>query len=70
MTRNEISQISNVYEAFGVIITLAVSISVLKGIHADASNNNWVSFMLNAICAAVFLVLTIPWSVMEKRQPG
>ena len=70
MTRNEISQISNVYEAFGAVIMLAVSIAVLKGIHADASNNNWASFMLNAICAVVFLVLTIPWSVMEKRRPG
>jgi hypothetical protein len=63
MTRNEISQISNVYEAFGAVITLAVSIAVLKGIHADASNNNRALFMLNAICAAVFLVLAIQWSV-------
>lgn len=70
MTRNEIGQISNVYEAFGAVITLAVSIAVLKGIHADASNNNRALSMLNAICTAVFLVLAIPWSVMEKRRPS
>lgn len=72
MKRNELSNVAFYTQSLGEIVILAVIVGVLFGVHVNASeaNNNWGLSVLIAFASGVWLLLAIPWFVMEKRRPG
>ena len=56
----------------GEIVILTISVAILYGIHsrASAEQNNWGLSTLIAFGSASWLILAIPWFVLEKRRPG
>ena len=72
MQRSRLSNIAFYVQSCGEIIILAVIVGVLYGVDVRASeaNNNWGLSVLIAFATGVWLVLAIPWFVVEKRRPG
>lgn len=70
--RNEICNMGLYISGMGEIPFVAVGIGILYGVHSNAStaNNNWGLSVLIAWSSAFWLVLAIPWFVLEKRRPG
>lgn len=56
----------------GEIPVVAIGIGILYGINSNASeaNNNWGLSVLIAWGSAIWLILAIPWFMLEKRRPG
>ena len=59
-------------QSCGEIIILALIVGVLFGVHVKASeaNNNYGLSALIAFATGVWLLLAIPWFILEKRRPG
>lgn len=59
-------------QSLGEIVILAVIVGVLYGVNVRASqaNNNWGLSVLIAFATGVWVLLAIPWFVLEKRRPG
>ncbi|KAL8750597.1 MAG: hypothetical protein Q9199_006957 [Rusavskia elegans] len=59
-------------QSCGEIVILAVIVGVLFAvdIRASEANNNWNLSVLIAFATGVWLLLAIPWFVIEKRKPG
>lgn len=59
-------------QSCGEIIILAILVGILYGVNVRASkaNNNWGLSVLIAFATGVWLLLAIPWFVIEKRRPG
>jgi hypothetical protein len=59
-------------QSCGEIVILAVIVGVLYGVNVKASqaNNNYGLSVLIAFATGVWLLLALPWFVMEKRRPG
>ena len=59
-------------QSCGEIVILALIVGVLYGVHATASqaNNNYGLSALIAFATGVWVLLAIPWFVLEKRRPG
>ena len=72
MKRNELSNMALYISGIGEIVILAISVAILYGIHsrASAEQNNWGLSTLIAFGSAAWLILAIPWFVLEKRRPG
>ena len=72
MQRNRIQNVAFIMQSAGEILILAVIVGVLFGVNVNAStaNNNWGLSVLIAFASGVWLLLAIPWFVMEKRRPG
>lgn len=72
MQRSRLSNIAFYVQSCGEVIILAVIVGVLYGVDVRASeaNNNWGLSVLIAFATGVWLVLAIPWFVVEKRRPG
>ena len=56
----------------GEIIILAIIVGIMFGVNVNASaaNNNWGLSVLIAFASGVWLLVAIPWLVIEKRRPG
>lgn len=72
MQRNRIYNLAFVMQSGGEIIILAVLVGILFALDVNASdaNNLWGLSVLIAYCTGVWVVLAIPWFILEKRRPG
>lgn len=72
MQRNRISNVAFIMQSAGEIIILATLVGILFALDVNASreNNDWGLSVLIAYATAWWIVLAIPWFVLEKRRPG
>lgn len=72
MQRNRIQNVAFITQSAGEIVILAVLVGILFALDVNASvaNNNWGLSVLIAYATGVWLILAIPWFVLEKRRPG
>lgn len=72
LQRSRLSNIAFYIQSCGEIVILAVIVGVLYGVKVQASeaNNNYGLSVLIAFATGVWLLLAIPWFVLEKRRPG
>lgn len=72
MKRNELSNVAFYVQSCGEILILAVIVGIMFGLRVNDSteNNNWGLSVLIAFATGVWLLLAIPWFVLEKRRPG
>ena len=72
MQRSRLSNMSFIIQSAGEILILAVIVGIMFGINVNASeaNNNWGLSVLIAFASGVWLLLAIPWFLLEKRRPG
>ncbi|EXJ73635.1 uncharacterized protein A1O5_03397 [Cladophialophora psammophila CBS 110553] len=59
-------------QSAGEIVILAVLVGILFAldVNASAANNLWGLSVLIAYATGVWIVLAIPWFILEKRRPG
>ena len=72
MQRSRLSNMAFYIQSLGEIVILAVIVGVLFGVNVNASAeaNSWGLSVLIAFATGVWLLLSIPWFVLEKRRPG
>ena len=72
MARNHISNTSLWIAGVGGIGVIAAMMGILNAVNAtaDSENNSWGLSLIIGFGSAVWLVLAIPWFVLEKRRPG
>ncbi|KAK4547518.1 hypothetical protein LTR36_000474 [Oleoguttula mirabilis] len=72
MKRNELSNVAFYVQSVGELVILAVIVGIMFRVHVNAStaNNNWGLSVLIAFASGVWILLAIPWFVLEKRRPG
>lgn len=72
MKRNELSNNAFIVQSVGELFILAVIVGIGFALHVNAStaNNNLGLSVLIAFASGVWLLLAIPWFVLEKRRPG
>ncbi|KAI0799497.1 autophagy-related protein 22-like protein [Xylaria sp. FL0064] len=72
MERSRLSNMAFVIQSAGEVVILAIIVGILFGVHVNASteSNNWGLSVLIAFATAVWLALSIPWFLVEKRRPG
>ena len=72
MKRNELSNTAFYIQSVGEIVILAVIVGVMFGVNVNASTaaNNWGLSVLIAFATGVWVLLALPWFIMEKRRPG
>ncbi|KAL8778323.1 MAG: hypothetical protein Q9194_002057 [Teloschistes cf. exilis] len=72
MQRSRLANMAFYIQSCGEIVILAVIVGVLFGVNVRASeaNNNWGLSVLIAFATGVWLLLALPWFVLEKRRPG
>ena len=72
MERNRIYNVAFIMQSAGEIIILAVLVGILfaLNVQASAANNLWGLSVLIAYATGVWVVLSIPWFILEKRRPG
>ena len=59
-------------QSCGEIVILAIIVGLMYAVDVRASeaNNNWGLSVLIAFATGVWLLLAVPWFVLEKRRPG
>ncbi|KIW69107.1 hypothetical protein PV04_05002 [Phialophora macrospora] len=72
MERNRIYNVAFIMQSAGEIVILAILVGILFALHVreSAANNLWGLSVLIAYATGVWIVLSIPWFVLEKRRPG
>ena len=72
LQRSRLSNMAFYVQSVGEIFILAVIVGVLFGVNVKASeaNNNYGLSVLIAFATGVWLVLALPWFILEKRRPG
>ncbi|KAI4127901.1 MAG: hypothetical protein LQ338_002986 [Usnochroma carphineum] len=72
MQRSRLANVAFYIQSCGEIVILAVIVGVLFAVDVRASeaNNNWGLSVLIAFATGVWVLLAIPWFVLEKRRPG
>ncbi|KAI0503143.1 autophagy-related protein 22-like protein [Xylaria bambusicola] len=72
MERSRLSNVAFCIQSLGEVIILAVIVGILFAVNVNASveANNWGLSVLIAFATAVWLVLSIPWFLLEKKRPG
>lgn len=72
MKRNELSNTAFYIQSLGEIVILAVIVGIMFGLDVNAStaSNNWGLSVLIAFATGVWILLSLPWFIMEKRRPG
>ena len=72
MQRSRLSNMAFYIQSLGEVVILAVIVGVLFGVDVTASteNNNWGLSVLIAFATGVWILLAVPWFVLEKRRPG
>ena len=72
MERNRIYNLAFIMQSAGEIIILVILVGILFALHVQdsAANNLWGLSVLIAYATAVWLVLSIPWFILEKKRPG
>ena len=72
LQRSRLSNVAFYIQSLGEIVILAIIVGILFGVNVNASqeNNNWGLSVLIAFATGVWVLLAIPWFVIEKRRPG
>ncbi|KAI4249236.1 MAG: hypothetical protein L6R40_000694 [Gallowayella cf. fulva] len=72
MQRSRLANMAFYIQSCGEILILAVIVGILFAVNVRASeaNNNWGLSVLIAFATGVWLLLAIPWFIVEKRRPG
>ncbi|KAL4743877.1 autophagy-related protein 22-like protein [Aspergillus similis] len=72
MKRSQLANIAFYVQSVGEIFILAVIVGIMFGLRVDDSqaNNNWGLSVLIAFASGVWLFVSLPWFVLEKRRPG
>ena len=72
LQRSRLSNMAFYIQSCGEIIILAIIVGILFGVHVKDSeaNNNYGLSVLISFATGVWLLLAIPWFVLEKRRPG
>ena len=72
MKRNEIMNIGLYVCGVGQLPLLAIGIGILFALHPDSStaNNSWALSVSVAWTSTYWIILAIPWFILEKRRPG
>lgn len=72
MKRSQLANIAFYIQSVGETFILAAIVGIMFGLHVDAStaNNNWGLSVLIAFATGTWLLLSIPWFLLEKRRPG
>ncbi|KAM5451837.1 hypothetical protein MaudCBS49596_003665 [Microsporum audouinii] len=72
MKRSQLSNVAFYVQSVGEVFILAVIVGIMFALDVNASeaNNNRGLSVLIAFATAVWLLLSIPWFVLEKRRPG
>ncbi|KAI1339973.1 autophagy-related protein 22-like protein [Xylariaceae sp. FL0016] len=70
--RSRLSNVAFYIQSVGEVVILAVIVGILFAVHANDSTaqNNWGNSVLIAFATAVWLALSIPWFLIEKKRPG
>lgn len=70
--RSRLSNVSFYIQSVGEVVILAIIVGIMFGVKVDVSteNNNWGLSVLIAFATACWLVLSIPWFLLEKKRPG
>ena len=70
--RSRLSNVAFYVQSVGEVVILALVVGVLFGVHVQASTaaNNWGISVLVAFTTACWVVLAIPWFVLERTRPG
>ncbi|KAJ5610172.1 hypothetical protein N7510_006891 [Penicillium lagena] len=72
MKRSQLANIAFYIQSVGETFILAAIVGIMFGLHVDANtaNNNWGLSVLIAFATGIWLLLSIPWFMLEKRRPG
>ncbi|KAJ9284860.1 hypothetical protein DTO271D3_2724 [Paecilomyces variotii] len=72
MKRSQLANMAFYIQSIGEIVILAIIVGIMFGLNVNASeaNNNWGLSVLIAFASGVWLLLSIPWFILEKRRPG
>ena len=72
LQRSRLSNMAFYIQSCGEIVILALIVGVLYGVHVTASeaNNNYGLSALIAFATGVWVLLALPWFILEKRRPG
>ncbi|KAI9653669.1 MAG: hypothetical protein M1831_005697 [Alyxoria varia] len=72
LMRSRLSNMAFYAQSCGEILILAVIVGVMFGLHVNAGTeqNTWGLSVLIAFASGVWLLLSVPWFVLEKRRPG
>ena len=72
MQRSRLSNMAFYVQSVGEVVILAVIVGVLFGLNVNSSTeaNNWGLSVLIAFATGVWVLLAMPWFVLEKRRPG
>lgn len=72
MQRSRLSNVSLYVQSCAEIVILAMIVGILFGVDVEGSkaNNTRGLSVLIAFATGIWLVLSIPWFVIEKRRPG
>lgn len=72
MERSKLANIAFYVQSCAEIIILAIIVGIMFAVNVNASeeNNNWGLSILIAFATGVWLLVSIPWFVLEKRRPG
>lgn len=72
MQRNQIYNVAFILQSAGEIVILAILVGILFAldVNASAANNLWGLSVLIAYVTGIWVVLAIPWFILEKRRPG
>ena len=72
LQRSRLSNMAFYIQSVGEIFILAVIVGVLFGVNVNASqaNNNYGLSVLISFATGVWLLLALPWFILEKRRPG
>ncbi|PKX98941.1 MFS transporter [Aspergillus novofumigatus IBT 16806] len=72
MARSKLANVAFYVQSVAEIVILAVIVGIMFGLRVDESqaNNNWGLSVLIAFASGVWLLVSLPWFVLEKRRPG
>lgn len=72
MMRSKLANVAFYVQSVAEVFILAVIVGIMFGLRVNDSeaNNNWGLSVLIAFVSGVWLLVSIPWFVLEKRRPG
>lgn len=72
MLRSRLSNVAFYVQSVGEIAILALIVGIIFALHVDESeaNNNYGLSVVIAFSSGIWLLLSIPWFLIEKRRPG
>jgi len=72
MKRSQLANTAFYIQSIGEVVILAIIVGIMFKIDVNASDakNNWGLSVLIAFASGVWLLVSLPWFILEKRRPG